>query len=93
MCHRKGKGAVPACLLLGFWFLVQLYSAAFSLISRSEHYQGIAWWAHINGFIGGMVLLYLFKELVRKSRRFQLAQAFFAVSEGQGVLGRQVIKS
>jgi len=60
---------VPAYLFLGFWFLLQFYSGAFSLISHSEQYQGIAWWAHVGGFVGGMMLLFVFKGLPGKSRR------------------------
>lgn len=44
---------IPAFVFLGLWFLFQFLSAASSPGSAS----GIAWWAHIGGFIGGMVLL------------------------------------
>ncbi len=60
---------VPAYLFLGFWFLLQFYSGAFSLISHSEQYRGIAWWAHVGGFVGGMMLLFLFKGLPGRSCR------------------------
>lgn len=61
---------VPAYLFLGFWFLLQFFSGTFSLLSRAEHYSGIAWWAHVGGFVGGMVLLYVFKRGSRgRSRR------------------------
>ena len=44
--------AVPAILLLGFWFLMQLLSA-----SESLGVGGVAVWAHVGGFIAGMILL------------------------------------
>jgi membrane associated rhomboid family serine protease len=44
--------AVPAILLLGFWFLMQLLSA-----SESSGVGGVAVWAHVGGFIAGMILL------------------------------------
>ncbi len=60
---------IPAYVFLGFWFLLQFFSGAFSLISRSEQYQGIAWWAHVGGFVGGMFLLHLFKGVSRKASK------------------------
>ena len=45
--------AVPAILLLGFWFLMQLLSAE----AASANVGGVAVWAHVGGFIAGMVLV------------------------------------
>lgn len=47
---------LPAFFFLGAWFLLQFLSAA------GTHGQGggIAWWAHIGGFLFGMVLLQVF---------------------------------
>lgn len=50
---------VPAFLFLGIWFMFQFLSAAGS----DAHAGGIAWWAHIGGFISGMVLLKLLMKL------------------------------
>jgi membrane associated rhomboid family serine protease len=52
---------LPAYLFLGFWFVFQFISAAGS---RGEA-AGIAWWAHIGGFIFGMVFLKIFGALPR----------------------------
>jgi membrane associated rhomboid family serine protease len=49
---------VPAVVALGFWFLFQLLSGAMS----SAQGGGVAWWAHIGGFIAGMLLVGLFKR-------------------------------
>jgi len=57
---------VPAYLFLGFWFVLQFFSGTFSLLSRAEQYSGIAWWAHVGGFLGGVVLLYVFKASSRR---------------------------
>jgi membrane associated rhomboid family serine protease len=46
---------IPAFIFLGLWFALQFISAAGSHGSAT----GIAWWAHIGGFIAGMVLLKL----------------------------------
>jgi len=47
---------LPAFIFIGIWFLIQFFSAA----GASAHSGGIAWWAHIGGFIFGMVFLKLF---------------------------------
>lgn len=46
---------IPAFLFLGFWFVLQFISAAGS----SGQAGGVAWWAHIGGFVFGMIFLKL----------------------------------
>ena len=48
---------LPAGLVLGFWFILQIFNSA----SAGDQSGGIAWGAHIGGFIAGMVLIPLFK--------------------------------
>ncbi len=47
---------IPAFFFLGIWFLLQFLSAT------ASHSQagGIAWWAHIGGFVAGVILMKLF---------------------------------
>lgn len=47
---------LPAFIFLGFWFAMQLIN----VFSSSAGSSGIAWWAHIGGFIFGIVFLKLF---------------------------------
>jgi len=47
---------VPAAVFMGFWFLLQIYSGAASLVVASSA-GGIAWWAHIGGFAVGFLLV------------------------------------
>jgi len=47
---------IPAFFFLGFWFVLQLLNAAGSSGSAG----GIAWWAHIGGFVVGVILLKIF---------------------------------
>ena len=49
---------IPASLVLGLWFLLQLLSSAMS----GGQGGGVAWWAHIGGFIAGVLLVALFKK-------------------------------
>ncbi len=48
---------IPAFIFLGIWFLIQFFSGAASLGSSSALSGGVAWWAHIGGFLAGMLLL------------------------------------
>ncbi len=49
---------IPAFFFLGFWLFLQIINAA-----GSHGAGGIAWWAHIGGFIFGIIFLKLFKAL------------------------------
>jgi len=49
---------VPAILVLGLWFVMQFFYGTASLaVSSSANTGGVAWWAHVGGFIIGMILL------------------------------------
>jgi membrane associated rhomboid family serine protease len=50
---------VPAALVLGFWFVLQLLSGSASL---GQGGGGVAWFAHVGGFLAGMALIGLFKR-------------------------------
>jgi membrane associated rhomboid family serine protease len=50
---------IPAIIYIGIWFVGQLLSGASSLM-LSSNATGIAFWAHIGGFLGGILLYRLF---------------------------------
>jgi hypothetical protein len=50
---------IPAYFFLGFWFVLQFINAAGS----HGNIGGIAWWAHIGGFVFGIVFLKIFLAL------------------------------
>lgn len=52
---------LPAYLFLGIWFFLQFVSGVFMLGIGSDA-GGIAWWAHIGGFVSGAILLIIFKR-------------------------------
>lgn len=54
-----GTFYIPAVVVLGLWFLMQLFSGGMSL---GHEGGGVAFFAHIGGFIAGMVLIGLFKH-------------------------------
>jgi len=50
---------VPAVLYIGIWFVTQLFSGVASLASAGGAAAGgVAWWAHIGGFLFGVLLAY-----------------------------------
>ncbi|SMD12394.1 hypothetical protein SAMN02746065_1419 [Desulfocicer vacuolatum DSM 3385] len=51
---------IPAFLFLGFWFAMQFYNA-----TESGAASGIAWWAHVGGFIAGIVMVKLGTRIPR----------------------------
>ncbi len=59
---------LPALLVLGSWFLVQLLNGSAAIIGSSETGGGVAWWAHIGGFLAGMILLAVFAQ--KRPRRY-----------------------
>ncbi len=50
---------VPAFLYLGFWFLTQFFSGTLAIATRHE-VSGIAWWAHVGGFVTGLATFWMF---------------------------------
>lgn len=49
---------VPALIFLGFWFVSQLFQGWLAL--GGADLGGVAWWAHIGGFIFGLLMVRLF---------------------------------
>ena len=47
---------IPAVVFLGLWFLLQFLSGAVSF-GRAAATGGVAWWAHVGGFVAGVVFL------------------------------------
>src|SRR5215471_1222190 len=56
---------VPAYVFLGFWFLYQLFEANFGLFSSTANGGGVAFFAHVGGFIFGLIVA---KALVTAGR-------------------------
>lgn len=49
---------IPAVLILAYWFVIQIFSGIGSVGESNISRGGVAWFAHVGGFIAGMVLLY-----------------------------------
>ncbi|HEY3377611.1 MAG TPA: rhomboid family intramembrane serine protease [Armatimonadota bacterium] len=52
---------LPAFIVLAGWFILQLFQGVASLSTGTEH-GGTAFWAHIGGFVAGMVLVFVFQR-------------------------------
>ena len=54
---------LPAYFFLGFWFIMQfIQGSVHSLDSAAAGTGGIAWWAHVGGFVAGVLLLGVFRH-------------------------------
>lgn len=51
---------LPAVVVLGFWFVIQLFSGVASLPYITQDVGGVAYFAHMGGFVAGMVLIKMF---------------------------------
>jgi membrane associated rhomboid family serine protease len=64
-------------LFIGFWFLIQVLAGITELLIASPG-GGVAWWAHVGGFIAGLILTPFIRQPVRNYR------AYYA---DEGILG------
>jgi membrane associated rhomboid family serine protease len=60
---------VPAFVFAGLWFLMQVLQGTAELLMASS--GGVAWWAHIGGFIAGLVLGAPLRQPERRYRGYQ----------------------
>jgi membrane associated rhomboid family serine protease len=56
------RTVVPAFLMLGYWFLIQVLAGIPSLASEAG---GVAFWAHVGGFLAGVLLIPVFSSAER----------------------------
>ncbi|MFB3812703.1 MAG: rhomboid family intramembrane serine protease [Terriglobales bacterium] len=60
---------LPAWLVLGYWFVVQFMGGAATAIAYSSQTTGgVAFWAHVGGFLAGIFLIKLFPTRPRRYR-------------------------
>ncbi len=74
---------LPAFVFLGIWFVFQFLNAA----GDPAHAAGIAWWAHIGGFVFGILFLKLFQRIPRT----KVSQAVRQMTDKQKTPRLQVI--
>ncbi len=60
---------VPAVLVLVYWFILQVFSGFGSVGHTMASQGGVAWFAHVGGFVAGVVLVHLLGTRERYRRR------------------------
>lgn len=55
---------VPALVMLGLWFFTQ-FTNGLAALAVTEATGGVAWWAHIGGFVAGVLLVSVFRRRPR----------------------------
>jgi membrane associated rhomboid family serine protease len=74
---------IPALFFLGFWFLQQFLMGSMALTEETAQTGGVAWWAHIGGFVAGLVLVWVFQSRRRRpSRRDDWWEGAYAARRG-----------
>jgi len=58
---------LPAVVLLGFWFIMQLFSAGAIAVTANTSSGGIAFVAHVAGFVAGLLGVFVFRKRERSS--------------------------
>ena len=57
----RGIIPVPALMVVGLWFVLQLFSSIDSITSTTADTGGVAYMAHVGGFFAGFVLTFLLR--------------------------------
>jgi len=63
---------IPAVLILAYWFILQFFSGVGSIGYSQVSQGGVAFFAHIGGFIAGMILVFVMRTRERYGRRRDL---------------------
>ncbi len=59
---------VPAVVVLGLWFVLQLFNGFLGLGTMSVATGGVAWFAHIGGFVTGLAVGFIARSLIQRRR-------------------------
>jgi membrane associated rhomboid family serine protease len=58
---------LPAWIVLGYWFVLQFLMGASTLsMTHTRDMGGVAVWAHVGGFVSGLVMIKIFPERARR---------------------------
>ncbi len=55
---------LPALVVLGLWFVLQFFNGLASLGYETAGMGGVAWWAHVGGFVAGLILVKPFRRFL-----------------------------
>lgn len=65
------RANLPAYAMILYWFAIQLLSGSLALAGPASARGGVAWWAHIGGFLAGAVLVYVFRRRRRRASYYE----------------------
>ncbi len=63
---------IPAGLILVYWFVLQFFNGVGSIASSHLSQGGVAWFAHVGGFLAGILLIFALRPRERFRRREEL---------------------
>lgn len=66
---------LPAIVYTGVWFITQFFSGVLSIVSDVQAFGGVAYWAHIGGFVAGIILLPFL--IVKKYKRRKYIDEYY----------------
>jgi membrane associated rhomboid family serine protease len=61
---------LPAFVIIGWWFVQQFFYGLMTLTPTAARSGGVAFWAHIGGFVAGMILILPFLSRARRRARW-----------------------
>ncbi len=73
---------LPALAVLGFWFVLQLFDG-FTSLGANNQGGGVAFFAHIGGFVAGAVLIWLFMRVVPQPPVAERVDWLYEMHKGQ----------
>lgn len=74
---------VPAIVMLGIWFLEQFVAGLGSLTAQAAQTGGVAFWAHIGGFVTGIILILPFWGRARSLERAPMTRYRVPYDDGE----------
>jgi len=70
---------IPAAIFAGFWFLMQVMQGTLALLMPSS-VGDVAWWAHVGGFVAGLLLAPVVSRPARKYRRYYADEGVYGLT-------------
>ena len=65
------RARIPAMVFIGLWFVMQFLSGVGSLgTTGANACGGVAWWAHVGGFLLGMLIAFIMSLSTRSPARY-----------------------
>jgi membrane associated rhomboid family serine protease len=75
---------LPAMLFIGLWFLIQVFQGIADLFMPPPG-GGVAWWAHVGGFIVGLTLIPFIQRPKQKYRAYDADEGILGFNpQGRG---------